>query len=223
LQFRPPRDGPAVSTLLRDYATAEEIGVVVAALQQLRRKSQRAGAGRRMSAAAQDAALAAMWAAADRRRIGWILEYLRNGIVHRDYRDYAGLLPEGSARGLLPQFCPVRARITALWGIYAVCPSSRIDKYRGTMRFREERIDFAPLPVECQRMCACFGWHHLLAAHCGNIDDIYYPRVADGHVKVRGLRMQENHVRGAAEGDVPEHATRRCVNREQCASIAGAK
>src|SRR5215831_12790341 len=50
-----------------------------------------------MSAAAQDAALAAMWAAADRRRIGWILGYLRKGIVHRDYRDdYAGLLPEDS-------------------------------------------------------------------------------------------------------------------------------
>jgi hypothetical protein len=72
--------------------------------------SLRAGAGRRMSAAAQDAALAAMWAAADRRRIGWILGYLRKGIVHRDYRDYAGLLPEGSARGLLTQFCSVRAR-----------------------------------------------------------------------------------------------------------------
>src|SRR5262245_10669383 len=115
------------------------------------------------------------------------------------------------------------AELLPCGGIYAVCPSSRVDKYRGTMRFREERIDFAPLPVECQRMCACFGWHHLLAAHFGNIDDIQYPRVADGHVKVRGLRMQENHVRGAAEGDVPEHATRRCVNREQCARIAGAK
>ena len=115
------------------------------------------------------------------------------------------------------------AELLACGGIYAVRPSSRIDKYRGTMRFREERIDFAPLPVECQRMCACFGWHHLLAAHRANIDDIYYPRVADGHVKVRGLLMQENHVRGAAEGDVPEHATRRCVNREQCARIAGAK
>src|SRR5262249_37165775 len=82
------------------------------------------------------------------------------------------------------------AELLACGGIYAGCPSSRIDKYRGTMRFREERIDFAPLPVECQRMCACFRWHHLLAAHRGNIDDIYYPRVADGHVKVlRGLRM----------------------------------
>jgi hypothetical protein len=53
-----------------------------------------------MSAAAQDAALAAMWAAAD----GWILGYLREVALHSDYRDYAGLLPEGSARGLLPQF-----------------------------------------------------------------------------------------------------------------------
>src|SRR5262249_14318257 len=32
------------------------------------------------------------------------------GIVHRDYRDYAGLLPEASAGGLLPQFCPIRVR-----------------------------------------------------------------------------------------------------------------
>src|SRR5215831_13041964 len=60
-------------------------------------------------------------------------------------------------------------------------PSScRIDKDRGTMRLRQERIDFAPLPVECQRMCACFGWHHLLAAHRANIDDVYYPRIANG-------------------------------------------
>jgi hypothetical protein len=38
LQFRPPRDGPAVSTRLSDYATAEEIGGGVAALQLLRRE-----------------------------------------------------------------------------------------------------------------------------------------------------------------------------------------
>jgi hypothetical protein len=75
---------------------------------------------------------------------------------------------------------------------------SRIDKYRSTMRLRQERIDFAPVSVECQRMCACFGWHHLLAAHRANIDDIYYPGIADGHVKAPGLRMQENHVWGAA-------------------------
>ena len=38
LRFRPPRDGPSVSTRLRDYATAEEIGGGVAALQLLRRE-----------------------------------------------------------------------------------------------------------------------------------------------------------------------------------------
>jgi len=98
-RFRPPRDGPIISTRLRDYASLEEIDIVVAALQLLRRELSACirGANRtattRMSAAAQDAALAAMWAAADRRRIGWILGYLRKDIVHRDYRDYAGLLP----------------------------------------------------------------------------------------------------------------------------------
>jgi hypothetical protein len=45
-----------------------------------------------------------MWAPADRRRVGWILGYLREGVVHSDYRDHAGLLPEGSAKELLPQF-----------------------------------------------------------------------------------------------------------------------
>src|SRR5215831_3738412 len=34
LQFRPPRDGPSVGTRLRHYATAEEIDVALAALQQ---------------------------------------------------------------------------------------------------------------------------------------------------------------------------------------------
>ena len=72
-------------------------------------------------------------------------------------------------------------------------------------------------------MCACFGWHHLLAAHRANIDDIHDPGIADGHVKMPGLRMQESHVRGAAQGNIPEHATRRCVDREQYAGIAGAE
>ena len=45
-----------------------------------------------------------MWAATDRRRIGWIRSYLREGVVHHDYRDHAALLPEGPAKDLLPQF-----------------------------------------------------------------------------------------------------------------------
>src|SRR5450759_2446515 len=100
--------------------------------------------------------------------------------------------------------------------LHAMVPaSSRIDKYRGTMRLGQERIDFVSLSVECQRVCTYFRRHHLLAAHCTNIDDVYYPRIADGHVKVPGLRMQKNYVRGAAKGNITEHATRRYVNCEQ--------
>ena len=61
-----------------------------------------------MSAAAQDAALATMGAATDRRRIGWILGRLREDVVHTDYRDHAALLPEGPAKDLLPVLCPIR-------------------------------------------------------------------------------------------------------------------
>jgi len=38
LQFHPPRDGACVSIRLRDYAIPEQIDVVVAALQLLRRE-----------------------------------------------------------------------------------------------------------------------------------------------------------------------------------------
>src|ERR1700719_499768 len=101
--------------------------------------------------------------------------------------------------------------------------SSRIDKYRGTMRLGQERIDFVALPVECQRVRACFRRHHFLAAHRANIDDVYYPGIADGYVKAPGLRMQENYVRDAAKGNFAAHTTRSCVNCEQHASIAGAQ
>ena len=89
-RFRPPRDGPAVSILLRDYASPEEIDVVIAALQLRWRELGACARGanrtatRRMSAAAQDAALAAMWAAADRRRIGWILGYGTRSMARED-------------------------------------------------------------------------------------------------------------------------------------------
>src|SRR5258705_551028 len=72
--------------------------------------------------------------------------------------------------------------------------SGRVDKYRGAMRLGQERIDLASLPVECQRVCACFRRPHLRAAHRANIDDVHDPGIADGHVKMPGLRMQENHV-----------------------------
>jgi hypothetical protein len=47
--------------------------------------------------AAQDNPRAAIWAASDRCQIGWILGYLLEGVIHPYYRDYAALLPEGSA------------------------------------------------------------------------------------------------------------------------------
>src|SRR5262245_1339154 len=104
LQFRPPRDGLSISTRLSDYASAEEIDVVIMALQQTWRdlsaqvRVAKQAATRRMSKeAAADNALAALWAATDRRRIGWMLKYLRKGTVDPLYRDYAGLLP-GLAR-----------------------------------------------------------------------------------------------------------------------------
>jgi hypothetical protein len=53
-----------------------------------------------------------------------------------------------------------------------LAPLSHIDKYRGTMRLGQECIDFVSLPIECQRVCARFRRHHLLAAHCANIDNV---------------------------------------------------
>ena len=40
------------------------------------------------------------------------------------------------------------------------------------MRLGQERIDFVSFSVECQRVCTYFRRHHLLAAHCANIDDL---------------------------------------------------
>ena len=51
-------------------------------------------------------------------------------------------------------------------------PLSHIDKYRRPMRLGQECIDFVSLPIECQRVCASFRRHHLLTAHCANIDNV---------------------------------------------------
>jgi hypothetical protein len=69
-----------------------------------------------MSAAAQNAALAAMWAASDRRRIGWIIGHLREDVVHHDYRDHAALLPEGPAKEFYARY--ELARATAARGFF---------------------------------------------------------------------------------------------------------
>ena len=54
-------------------------------------------------------------------------------------------------------------------------------------------------------MGACFSRHHLQTAHGVYIDDVYDPRLPDGHVKAPGLRMQENYIWNAAERNVTEY------------------
>ncbi len=62
------------------------------------------------------------------------------------------------------------------------------------------------LPVERQRMGACFRRHHLQTPHAIYIDDVYDPRLPDGHVKSPGLRMQEDYIWNPAERNVTENA-----------------
>src|SRR5262249_61925515 len=87
LRFRPRGPVPPSASGCATYATAEEIGVVVAALQLLRRELSVWARGAACPPRRQDAALAAMWAAADRRRIGWILGYLRKSAVKNPISD----------------------------------------------------------------------------------------------------------------------------------------
>jgi len=83
-------------------------------------------------------------------------------------------------------------------------------------------MDLVSFPIERQRVGARFGRHHLHAAHGADIDHVDDAGITDGDVKVPGLRMQENDVGDAAQADVGEHMTRRGVDREQDAGIAGA-
>ena len=85
-------------------------------------------------------------------------------------------------------------------------PSIGVDKYRGAVRFGQERVDFISLPIKRQRVGARFRRHHVHAPHCGDIDDIYHSRIADGHVKAAELLVQKNHIRCAAERDISQRA-----------------
>jgi hypothetical protein len=63
LRFRPPRDGPSVSIRLRDYASPEEISVVVAALQlRWRELSERARGANGTTTSRMSAAAPGRWA-----------------------------------------------------------------------------------------------------------------------------------------------------------------
>ena len=75
------------------------------------------------------------------------------------------------------------------------------------MRSRQKRIDFAPLPIERQRVRTGFRRHDFLPAHRGNIDDVNYARIADGDIKVSQARIEKNNVGGSAEEHITEDAT----------------
>ncbi len=91
------------------------------------------------------------------------------------------------------------------------------------MGLRQERVDLVSLPIECERVCAYFRGHHLLAAHCFNVNDVYYSWVSDRHIKLVGWRVQKYYVRCPAYTNIAKHITRVRVNCEEYAGIAGAQ
>jgi hypothetical protein len=74
------------------------------------------------------------------------------------------------------------------------------------MRLWQKRIDFAPFPVERQRMSARFRGHDFLPTHRGNIDNVYDARIPDGNIKAARSRIEKNYVWGAAERHIAEYA-----------------
>jgi hypothetical protein len=72
-------------------------------------------------------------------------------------------------------------------------------------------------------VCTFFCGRDLLPAHRRNVDNVDNARIADSDIKVSRSRIEKNHVRSAAEGHIGKDATRRSVDREQNARIAGAK
>ena len=113
LQFRLPRE-PVISTRLRDYASREEIDAVIAAVQQVRREliavEKRPAVKSASKAARDDAALAMIWAAADRQELNRLLTDLRRGEMPSNFNGRMIALPQGPARELLLQ---IRARSEA--------------------------------------------------------------------------------------------------------------
>jgi hypothetical protein len=113
LQFRLPRE-PVISTRLRDYASQEEIATIITAVQQVRRELvavEKQPAVRGASKAARDdAALAVIWATADRQELNRLLTDLRRGEIPSNFNGRMIALPQGPARELLLQ---IRARSEA--------------------------------------------------------------------------------------------------------------
>jgi hypothetical protein len=113
LQFRLPRE-PVISTRLRDYASQEEIDTVIAAVQQVRcdliAVEKRSAVKSASKAARDDAALAVIWATADRQELNRLLTDLRRGEIPSNFNGRMIALPEGSARELLLQIRAFRGR-----------------------------------------------------------------------------------------------------------------
>jgi hypothetical protein len=105
LQFRLPRE-PVISTRLRDYASQEEIDTVIAAVQQIRREviavEKRPAVKSASKAARDDAALAMIWAAADRQELNRLLTDLRRGEMPSNFNGRMIALPQGPARAPRP-------------------------------------------------------------------------------------------------------------------------
>src|SRR6516165_2695515 len=107
--------------------------------------------------------------------------------------------------------------------ISSAAPSDDLVKHCGPMGIWQKRVDLVSLPVERKRVCAWFRAHHLLAAHCFNINDVDYARISDRHVKAAEWPLlQKYYIRRPAQTNIADRLARVRVNREQHASIAGA-
>jgi hypothetical protein len=107
LQFRLPGDEPVISTRLCDYASREEIVTVITAVQQRRREltavEKQPAVKSASKAARDDAALAVLWAIADRQELNRLLTDLRRGEMPTNLDGRMRALPSGPARELLLQ------------------------------------------------------------------------------------------------------------------------
>jgi hypothetical protein len=83
------------------------------------------------------------------------------------------------------------------------------------MGLRQECINFVPPAVERERVRARFRHHYFLAAHCFDIDDIYYAWVSDRNIKTADRPpMQKYYVRRPAQSYFAERFSRIWVDGE---------
>ena len=76
-----------------------------------------------------------------------------------------------------------------LTGIAVVVLPRLISKDCGAMRCGQECINLASLAIQGQRVCAGFGRDGFLTAHDADVEDVYYPGIADRDVQMAGAWM----------------------------------